>query len=119
MLKSISWDKIPEEQVNPSMSRKILTGEKLMISKIKFTDGFVVPLHHHENEQITHVLKGTIRFWFGKDKEDTLDVHAGEFVVIPPGLPHEALMIGEVEEIDHWAPPRKDWLDGSDHYLRK
>ena len=119
MLKSISWDKIPSEQVNPSMSRKILYGEKLMISKITFKDGFLVPLHSHVNEQITHVLKGTIRFWFGANKEEILDVHAGEFVVIPSGLPHEALMIGEVEEIDHWAPIRRDWLDGTDKYLRE
>ena len=32
---------------------------------------------------------------------------------------HEALMIGEVEEIDTWAPPRQDWLDKTDDYLRK
>ena len=28
-------------------------------------------------------------------------------------------MIGDVEEIDSWAPPRQDWLDGTDHYLRE
>ena len=48
-----------------------------------------------------------------------MDLHAGELVVIPPNLPHEALMIGDVEEIDSWSPPRKDWLDKTDDYLRK
>jgi quercetin dioxygenase-like cupin family protein len=119
MLKKITWDDVPSEEVAPGMQRKIVSGEKLMIAKMKFRDGFRVPLHSHENEQITHVICGTIRLWFGENKEQQMDLHAGEMVVIPPHLPHEALMIGAVEEIDHWAPPRQDWLDGTDHYLRK
>jgi quercetin dioxygenase-like cupin family protein len=119
MLQKISWDDIPEEEVTPLMRRKLLYGDKIMIAKMKFKNGFVVPLHQHENEQITQVLSGTIRFWFGSDKEQVMDIHAGESVVIPANVPHEALMIGEVEETDTWAPPRLDWLDGTDDYLRK
>ena len=48
-----------------------------------------------------------------------MDLNAGDSVVIPANLPHEALMIGDVEEIDNWAPPRQDWIDGTDDYLRK
>jgi quercetin dioxygenase-like cupin family protein len=119
MLKKINWDVVPAEEVTPQMNRKIIAGEKLMIAKMKFKDGFRVPLHSHENEQITEVISGTIRFWFGNNREQVMDLHAGELVVIPPNLPHEALMIGEVEEIDHWAPPRQDWLDGTDDYLKE
>lgn len=119
MLEKINWDNVPREQVNPSMVRRIVTGEKMMIARMNFKDGFVVPLHHHVHEQITQVISGTIRFWFGANKEQVMDLHAGDVVVIPSNLPHEALMIGEVEEIDSWSPPREDWLDGSDHYLRK
>ena len=119
MLQKISWDDIPEEEVTPLMRRKLLYGDKLMIAKMKFNNGFIVPLHQHENEQITQVLSGTMRFWFGSDKEQVMDIHAGESVVIPSNVPHEALMIGDVEETDTWAPPRTDWLDGTDDYLRK
>ncbi len=119
MVEKKTWDDIPTEEVTPEMHRKILWGEKLMIAKMKFKDGFKVPLHSHENEQITHVISGTIRFWFGENKEQEMDLGPGDMVVIPPNLPHEALMIGDVEEIDHWAPPRQDWLDGTDDYLRK
>lgn len=118
-LKKQSWEEIPTEEVTPKMHRKILSGAKMMIAKMSFKDGFMVPLHHHENEQITHCLKGTMRFWFGENKEEVMDLHAGEMVVIPANLPHAALMIGDVEEIDHWAPPRQDWLDGTDNYLRE
>jgi len=119
MLEKMNWESLPSEDVNPSMSRKIVSGEKLMISRIRFKDGFLVPLHHHMHEQVTQVLSGTIRFWFGENKEQMMDLHPGDVVVIPSNLPHEALMIGEVEEIDTWAPPRQDWLDKSDDYLRK
>jgi len=118
MIKKQSWNSMPTEQVTPSMQRKIIHGEKLMIAKMKFKDGFRVPLHSHMHEQITQVVSGTMRFWFGDNKEETLDLHAGEVIVIPGHLPHEALMIGDVEEIDSWAPPREDWLDGTDNYLR-
>ena len=119
MLEKLSWENIPTETVTPSMERKIVSGEKMMIARMKFKDGFRVPLHNHVNEQITQVISGTIRFWFGENKDQEMDLHAGELVVIPSNLPHEALMIGDVEEIDSWAPPRQDWLDKTDDYLRK
>jgi quercetin dioxygenase-like cupin family protein len=119
MLEKINWDDVPVEEVTPSMTRKIITGEKLMIAKMKFKDGFLVPLHHHVHEQITQVISGQIRFWFGENKEQVMDLFAGDVAVIPSNLPHEALMIGDVEEIDSWAPPRQDRLDKTDDYLRK
>ena len=119
MLTKIKWEEVPTEEVTPSMHRKIITGEKLMVAKMKFKDGFLVPLHHHFHEQVTQVLTGTIRFWFGENKEQVMDLGPGDVVVIPSNLPHEALMIGEVEEIDTWSPPRQDWLDKTVDYLRK
>ena len=119
MIKKISWDEVPTEVVTPSMERKIVSGDKMMIARMKFKDGFLVPLHSHVNEQITQVISGTMRFWFGDDKNQVMDLHAGDVIVIPENVPHEALMIGDVEEIDSWAPPRADWLDGTDDYLRK
>ena len=119
MLKKLNWEQVPTEEVTPSMSRKIVTGEKLMIARMKFKDGFVVPLHKHIHEQVTQVISGKMRFWFGENKEQTMDLEPGDVVVIPPNVPHEALMIGEAEGIDTWSPPRQDWLDKTDDYLRK
>ena len=119
MIKKISWDEVPTELVTPLMERKIVSGDKMMIARMKFKDGFLVPLHSHVNEQITQVVSGTMRFWFGEDKSQVMDLHAGDVIVIPENVPHEALIIGDVEEIDSWAPPRADRLDGTDDYLRK
>ena len=119
LIQKLNWKEVPEEVVNPSMTRKMIWGEKLMIAKMKFKDGFVVPLHHHIHEQVTQVISGKMRFWFGENKEQVMELEAGDVVVIPSNLPHEALMIGEVEEVDTWSPPRQDWLDKTDDYLRK
>jgi len=119
MLEKLNWESVPTEEVTPSMHRKIVTGEKLMIAKMKFKDGFLVPLHHHVHEQVTQVLSGQIRFWFGENKKQVMDLYPGDVVVIPSNLPHEALMIGDVEEVDTWSPPRQDWLDKTDDYLRR
>lgn len=119
MVSKLNWDSVPTEAVNPSMLRQIVAGEKLMVARIKFRDGFVVPLHFHPHEQVTQVISGKMRFWFGDDKGQTMLLEPGDVIVIPSNLPHEALMIGDVEEIDTWAPPRQDWLDKTDAYLRK
>lgn len=117
-LQSINWDKIELETVNEKMKRRIVTGERMTVARIYFQDGFLVPQHSHDHEQITQVISGTLRFWFGEDRSETFDVGPGDVVVIPSDLPHEALAIGEVEEMDMWSPRRDDWLDGTDDYLR-
>lgn len=117
-LQTIDWDSVPLESVNDSMQRRIVTGELMTVARIYFKDGFVVPRHSHHNEQITQVIKGTLRFRFGENGEREVDVNAGGVVVIPAHLPHEAVAIGDVEEMDMWAPRRDDWLDGTDDYLR-
>ena len=118
-MSKVNWKNVPAEQVNPKMKRQFIYGEKIMIAKMEFGDGFTVPWHSHENEQITDVVEGTIRFWFDNDEQNYIDLHAGDTYIIKGNRPHKALMIGKVIEIDTFSPPRQDWIDGSDNYLRK
>jgi len=119
MIDKTRWEEVNSEEVTPMMHRKIISGSHIMMARMSFKDGFLVPMHQHENEQITQVISGTIRFWLGENKEKEIELGPGDMLVIPPNLPHEALMIGDVEEMDTWSPPRQDWLDGTDDYLRK
>ena len=118
-LQSINWQDVELETVNSRMKRRIVTGERMTVARIYFTDGFLVPQHSHENEQITQVVSGMMRFRFGENRAEVIDLGPGDVVVIPPNIPHEALCIGDVEEIDMWAPRREDWLNKTDDYLRK
>ncbi len=117
-LQSLNWDEIEMETVNPSMQRRIITGEKMTVARIYLSDGFLVPMHAHVHEQITQVIRGRMRFVFGEDRAVTAEYGPGDVIVIPSNLPHEALAIGDVEEMDMWTPRRDDWLDGTDSYLR-
>ena len=112
------WDDLPREELNPLIGRRLITGERMMIAHVYLAKGAIVPKHAHENEQITYILEGCLRFSLGEDGSETLDVRAGEVLTIPPNLPHAAEAIEDTLDVDIFNPPRQDWLDGSDAYLR-
>jgi len=112
------WDDLPREELNPLLGRRLITGGDLMIAHVYLLKGCVVPKHAHDNEQLTYVLEGCLRFRLGDDGEDVVDVKAGEVLCIPRNLPHEAEALEDTLDVDVFNPPRADWLDGSDSYLR-
>ena len=112
------WDDMPAEQLKPGLSRKLITGERMMIAHVYFKSGEEVPRHSHENEQLTYVLSGALRFWLGAHDEQEVTVGAGEVLVIPSHLPHRAVALEDTLDVDVFSPPREDWLAGTDAYLR-
>ena len=112
------WDDIPAEKLKGGITRKLVTGERLMIAHVHLKKGDDVPQHHHENEQLTYILSGALKFWFGANGEQELVVRAGEVIVIPSNLPHRALALEDTLDVDVFCPPRQDWLAGTDAYLR-
>ena len=114
-----NWEHTPYEQLNSKISRKLITGTNMMIAHIYLKKGGTVPMHSHHNEQITYVLDGALKFLLGEDQAEEIIVHAGEVLVIPPHLPHSALALEDTLDVDVFNPPREDWLDGSDSYLRE
>jgi len=113
------WDEIPIEELNPLLGRRLITGEHVMLAHVYLEAGCVVPLHAHDNEQLTYILEGSMRFWFGEDEAETTVIHAGEVLHIPSQLAHKAEALERTLDLDIFSPPRQDWLDGSDSYLRR
>ncbi len=113
------WDDMPKETVTPLLDRRLITGERMMLAHVYLAKGCIVPLHSHDNEQLTYVLEGALRFWIGDDESDQIDVRAGEVLVIPSHTPHKAEALEDTLDVDVFCPPRADWLDGSDDYLRQ
>ncbi len=113
------WDDMPKEKVNDLLDRRLVTGDRLMLAHVYLKKGCIVPKHMHENEQITYVLEGALRFWIGEAGEDELVVGAGELVHIPSNLPHKAEALEDTLDVDIFTPPRQDWLDKTDGYLRQ
>ena len=113
------WDDIPAEPMKGTITRKLVTGERLMIAHVALKKGDDVPRHHHENEQLTYIISGALHFWFGDNDERELVVRAGEVIVIPSNVPHRALALEDTLDCDVFNPPRQDWLTGTDAYLRR
>jgi quercetin dioxygenase-like cupin family protein len=113
------WTEIKEERVTDVISRRLITGDKMMLAHVYLKKDAVVPQHSHHNEQLTYILSGTLRFWIGADRSQQIDVHAGEVLHIPSNVPHEALALEDTLDVDIFDPPRQDWLDGTDSYFHR
>jgi quercetin dioxygenase-like cupin family protein len=112
------WKDMQWEELNPAISRKIITGQNVMVTQIFLKKGGVVPMHSHHNEQVTYVLDGALKFLLGENQDEEVIVRTGDVLVIPPNLPHSAEALEDTMDVDIFDPPRQDWLDGTDNYLR-
>lgn len=113
------WDDMEKESVTDAISRRLVTGDRMMLAHVYLDAGAVVPKHSHENEQITYILEGALRFWIGEDGEEEIEVRAGEVLHIPSHVPHKAEALEDTLDVDVFSPPRQDWLDGTDSYFHK
>ncbi len=110
-----AWSELPPEQLNPLLTRQFITGTQAMVSRLMLKQGCTVPQHSHHNEQISLIVSGALEFIF---PTHTVIARAGQVLVIPANVPHAAHALEDTENIDLFAPPREDWLAGTDSYLR-
>ena len=119
LARTFRWDDMPKELVIDGIERRIITGERMMLAHIYLRRGAVVPRHSHDNEQLTYILQGALRFWIGEDESEVVDVRAGEVLHIPSNVPHKAEALEDTLDVDVFSPPRQDWLDKTDDYFRR
>jgi quercetin dioxygenase-like cupin family protein len=113
--KHIAWKSVEHEQLNPHIAREMLVGGKIMLARVLLKKGAHVPEHHHHNEQVTYILEGALKFAIdGRE----IVVRAGEVLCIPSDMPHEAWALEDTLDLDVFDPPREDWLNKKDDYLR-
>jgi quercetin dioxygenase-like cupin family protein len=112
------WNDMPKEKVSDTLDRRLITGDRIMLSHVYLKKGSIVPKHSHENEQITYILEGGLRFWIGADESQMIDVLAGDVLHIPSNVLHKAEALEDTLDVDIFSPPRQDWLDKTDEYLR-
>jgi quercetin dioxygenase-like cupin family protein len=113
------WNDMPREKLNDLLERRLVTGDRMMLAHVYLKKGCVVPRHQHENEQITYILEGALRFWIGEDEAKVVEVHAGEVLHLPSMVWHKAEALEDTLDVDVFSPPRQDWIDKTDDYLRK
>ena len=111
-----SWETVKKEVLNDKLARKVISGEKITMPQIFLKKDGVVPLHQHENEQISSVVTGAIRFEI-EGKEIVL--RAGDVLFIPSNVPHRVVALEDSQALDVFSPVRIDWLTAKDDYLRR
>jgi quercetin dioxygenase-like cupin family protein len=110
-----TWDEMEKEVLSPTISRKIVSGEKAMVAQVFLAKGAIVPEHQHESEQITYILEGALEFELEGKK---VVVGKGQVLRIPSFVPHRAVALEDTLDLDIFSPIREDWLKKDDAYLR-
>jgi len=113
------WSDVPTEQVKADLSRRLITGERIMLAQVELQRGCIVPQHSHVHEQVTCVLEGCLRLRIGDEGGESHDLRAGDVIVLPSNVPHAAEALENTRVLDVLSPPREDWLAGDDAYLRR
>jgi len=114
-LRHIPWSSVEVEVLNPLLGRHFVVGQNVMLARVLLKKGCLVPEHSHHNEQITYILEGALKF--GIDGREIV-VNAGEVLTIPPNMPHWAEALADTVDLDIFNPPRADWMNRTDSYLR-
>ena len=111
-----NWSAVEEETLNPLISRRVIHTERMTICRIRLKTGAVVPMHSHENEQVTMLESGSLKFIFPEEQKI---LRAGDALPIPPRLPHRVEALEDSVAVDLFSPAREDWRRGDDAYLRQ
>ena len=114
--KYAKWSDVEIDTLNPQIDRQMIVGSNIMVARVLIKKGGRVPLHSHHNEQVTYILEGALHFSINGQE---ITVHAGEVLCIPSNMPHEALALEDTVDLDIFNPPRQDWIDKDDAYLRQ
>jgi quercetin dioxygenase-like cupin family protein len=115
-LKYLRWGEVELETLNPLLQRQLVVGHNVMLTRVLLKKGCIIPEHSHVNEQLSYILEGALKFWI--DGQEIV-VHAGEVLTIPPNMPHKAEAVEDTVDLDIFHPPRRDWINKTDSYLRK
>ena len=115
-LKHVPWHTVALEDLTPLLQRQFVVGGDIMVSRVLMKKGCIIPLHSHYNEQFSYILEGALKFWI--DGQEIV-VHAGEVLTIPRNMPHKAEALEDTVDLDVFHPPRADWINKTDQYLRR
>jgi quercetin dioxygenase-like cupin family protein len=115
-LQYLPWNEVPLETMNPLLQRQLIVGHQVMLARVLLKKGCIVPLHRHPNEQLSYILEGALKFLI---EGQEIVLRAGEVLAIPPNLPHQAEALEDTVDLDIFHPPRADWINKTDGYLRK
>jgi uncharacterized RmlC-like cupin family protein len=73
---------------------------KIWFGKVSNQPGYrSLPHHHGEAETGGYVLKGQGRIYFGENYSEFTDLYEGDFVFVPPWMPHVEANMSTTEDL--------------------
>jgi quercetin dioxygenase-like cupin family protein len=110
-------DKMTAKEMTKGIMLRSASGVNGTFGQFTMKKDAFVPMHSHENEQFSFILKGSVQATIG---DTVIVIKAGEAVVIPPNVPHsfKSLADGTID-LDFFAPRREDWINGTADYFKK
>lgn len=110
-------DKMTAKEMTEGINLRTASGVNGTFGQFTMKKDSFVPMHSHENEQYSFILKGSVQATIG---DTVFVIKAGEAVVIPPNVPHSFKSLAEgTIDLDFFAPGRKDWINGTADYFKK
>ena len=89
------------------VTARVVNGDRMTLATVDLEPNVQVPEHHHENEQLGFVIRGTLVFTIDGDSRE---LRPGDTYVIPSHVPHHVVAGPEgCTVVDVFAPVRADW----------
>ncbi|MEP7074599.1 MAG: cupin domain-containing protein [Acidobacteriota bacterium] len=105
-----NWNSVPAVQISAGIKRQMVVGQNIMVCRFTFDPFVITPEHTHPHEQVTLVMKGSVKFTIAGEERI---VRAGDVLHFPSNNRHGATMLEEeVVLIDIFSPLREDFLNG-------
>lgn len=112
-----SWDRIEEERLTETISRKMFWGGNIMVTKWELAPDAALPVHDHVSEQVTMVQRGSVTLQFPETGE-SFELGPGDMLVIPSSVPHGVKIGPEgCSVMDIFSPIRQDFIEKTSTYL--
>jgi quercetin dioxygenase-like cupin family protein len=113
-MKHYRWHDLPSEPMNAATERRYINSDRVTLARFELKRGGVVPRHSHENEQVSYIVSGALRFKVGGEE---VVVRGGEVIQIPSWVEHEVDILEDTIAIDVFSPVRQDWINKTDNYF--
>ena len=110
---------MPKEALKPDLARRLISTDRMMLAHVFLDEGMHRPEALARERAADLHPRGQARAsGSARTSPRSSTSSAGEVLHIPSNLPHKAEALETTLDVDIFCPPRQDWLDGSDAYLR-
>ncbi len=80
------------------ISQETVGAKGLSMNMVVIPPGGSPKAHYHKDfETAIYLLKGIVETWFGRNLKESIVNEEGDFVYIPPGVPHKPINLSETE----------------------